>query len=194
MNLSQKTLVFFVFAFTILTFLSGVMDRREVFLATTLTADISPTDLTIPVASTEGWNSHGLLWIGGEHIRYSSKTDTAFIVASGDRGFDYGTLDTEPKAHSAGAIVKAPEADILNTLMGYDVKVISTNAGDLAGLGLLVWNFVRSVPRLIMWDYAFLQGDLALIRILVLYPISIGFIVTFTMVFVQWGRALFRLI
>ena len=191
MSLSQKTLVFFVLAFTILTFLSGVMDRKEVFLATTLTADITPTDLTIPVASTEGWNSHGLLWIGREHIRYSSKTDTSFIVAS--RGFSYGTLATEAKAHSAGAIVKAPEADILNTLMGFDVKVISTNAGDLVGLGLLVWNFVRSIPRLIMWDYAFLQGDLALIRILVLYPISIGFIVTFSMVFVQWGRALFRL-
>lgn len=67
--------------------------------ATTLTAGISNSDATIPVASTELFQSAGHLLIGSELLAYTGKTATTFTGAT--RGV-YGTTNV---AHSSGDAV-----------------------------------------------------------------------------------------
>lgn len=67
--------------------------------ATTLTAGISNSDTTIPVVSTDLFQSSGHLLIGSELLAYTGKTATTFTGAT--RGV-YGTTNV---AHSSGDAV-----------------------------------------------------------------------------------------
>ncbi len=61
-----------------------------------LTADLTPDQMTIPTTGVAGLPDAGVLWIDDEAIRYESKTGTEVSVA--ERGFG----DSEPAAHAAG--------------------------------------------------------------------------------------------
>ncbi|UJR81495.1 hypothetical protein [Sandaracinus amylolyticus] len=69
---------------------------------------ISKSATTVPVFSTDGWPSEGVLHIGTEAIRYTGKTSTTFT------GCTRGYWNSEPQAHfaaDASSIAAAFEAD-----------------------------------------------------------------------------------
>ena len=71
---------------------------------TRLATAITSSDLTLTVMDpTTSLPSAGIITIGSERIRYSSKNDTArtFTVSSGDRGFD----GSEASSHDAFSII-----------------------------------------------------------------------------------------
>lgn len=70
-----------------------------------LTAAMTNSQLTIPVSELQHFPDSGLVWIGTERIRYSSKSASSgagnLVVTSGDRGFDGSTA----QAHLQGELV-----------------------------------------------------------------------------------------
>ena len=197
MTLSQKGLVFFMFLFAVCTFLSNVLDKKESYLVTELTEAISTTDLVIPVVdgTTEQWPDSAHFWIGDEYTKYASKTAATFVVDEGDRGLTYGSIITIPATHASGSLVKAPEADLLNVMMGYSTIVITTNIGDLAGM--IIEDpafFLKAIWKMVIWDYSFLEGEIGVVKFLFLYPVSAGFILTAAMTIAQFVKYMLKLL
>lgn len=68
-----------------------------------------------------------------------------------------------------GAWFGIREMDILNQLTGYSI----TQAGDLSVIQLGAGFFTTGLPKMLLWDYPFLQGNLLIVRFL-LICLSIG--------------------
>lgn len=60
--------------------------------ATTITAFVSSEDLVVSVSSTDGYPESGLLIIGSEILRYTSKTANEFIISPNGRGVTGSTI------------------------------------------------------------------------------------------------------
>lgn len=71
---------------------------------TTLTANISNADTTIPVVSTSSFQNAGTIYIGSELINYTGKTATSFT------GCTRGQYSTSNAAHVAGVYVGEAQA------------------------------------------------------------------------------------
>jgi hypothetical protein len=71
---------------------------------TTLTADISNADTTIPVVSTEKFQNTGTIFIGSELISYTGKTATSFT------GCTRGQYSSSNAAHVTGVYVAEAQA------------------------------------------------------------------------------------
>lgn len=88
-----------------------IENLTELISSTTLSADISFNDTTIPVDNTRGFpDSYGLIKIDGEIVTYTSKTDTSFEgCVRGFSGLQNENLEfstSESDFHSSGAIVE----------------------------------------------------------------------------------------
>lgn len=79
--------------------------RAKPTLRTYLSAYVSKSATTIPVFSTDGWPSSGVLHIGTEAIEYSGTTSTSFT------GCTRGHWRTVPQAHFTQGTSAAFEAD-----------------------------------------------------------------------------------
>lgn len=79
--------------------------RAKPTLRTYLSAYVSKSATTIPVFSTDGWPSSGVLHIGTEAIEYSGTTSTSFT------GCSRGHWRTVPQAHFTQGTSAAFEAD-----------------------------------------------------------------------------------
>ena len=92
--------------------------------ATTLTAGISATATTVPVASISGFTSSGKIKIGGEIISYSGITNLNLT------GCVRGQNITSAKAHLSGAVTKEVVNIIagLNHLNGQTVSILADGA------------------------------------------------------------------
>jgi len=52
-----------------------------------------------------------------------------------------------------------------------------------------LWKILTvAVPKMIMWDYSFLEGDMVLLKYTLLYAISAGFLISF----IGWTLPLVR--
>lgn len=68
-----------------------LLDAELAALGTSVTAEIAPTDFTVHVASTTGFGSSGVIYVGREAMRVGSKTSTTFTIAAGGRG-EFGSV------------------------------------------------------------------------------------------------------
>lgn len=91
-----------------------------------LTADISATDMAIPIADTSGWLNADVVIIGEEQIAYTSKTSTTLVVSQ--RGYD----GTTAEAHYTGENVYTRSASVFNRMASYNVGVVAETDGWLA--------------------------------------------------------------
>ena len=74
------------------------------------------------------------------------------------------------------------ELDILNALTGYNAIQIS-GAG-VWGIPKLGFGFMMNgLPKLILWDYPFLQGGFFVIRVLLISTLSLGLVWGVTVTF-----------
>ena len=74
-----KAIMFFGFVWLITCIAGGVMTGQVSGASTRLTADITATDTTIYVTTTNGFPEPGTLIIEGERIVYSGTTATSFV-------------------------------------------------------------------------------------------------------------------
>lgn len=77
--------------------------------STTLSAGISNSDTTIPVASTTGFSTVGAIIIGAELITYTGKTATSFT------GCTRGAANSPAASHNSGDSVSGAQVATANT-------------------------------------------------------------------------------
>lgn len=81
-----------------------------------------------------------------------------------------------------GSWFSSYEQSVLQSATSYDVPVHGGFWGTVrAGVGL----FTDALPKALAWDYSFLEGDgYDLLKYVLLYPISAGFIYGIAVVFI----------
>lgn len=153
----SKLITFFLFLFIGSSILSAVMEGGGGINAVELKTAIDNDDTVIEVDSTDGFLSADYLIIGDEKILYSGLTSTTFTGAT--RGYD-GTTAT---SHAAGDMVFNAEGSAVNSALGFNIAATNDTMGMWAVI-TIPWNFMtKTVPRIVMMNWSFLSGDLALV-------------------------------
>ena len=183
----MKAFSFFAFCFVCGTFLSGIMEGETAYAVTSLTADIAASATTIAVIDTTDFlDGPDDVFVRAEKIRYTNTDATHFL------GVSRGMEGTDAVAHGEGAKVKNESSNVLNNLLGYNVATTAASYGTTAAIVGLGWNLLNSIPRMIAWNYSYLDGQLAMIKYLILWPISAGFVFSLGMVFITTVMSIFR--
>lgn len=169
----NKIIAGFMVMFVLLSILSAIMDGAAGAAASTdLTAAIDDDDVTLNVTSVTGFlAAGGVVMVGNEKILYTGVAlGTQFTGCT--RGYE-GTIADD---HANGTAVYNEDLGIVNYAMGFNV-VQTGVPGSIASVAMMPIRFLTiTVPRLVLWDYAFLQGDLVILRY-VLMAISVGFVI-----------------
>lgn len=176
----MNILIFFVFVYASAILLSFAMDGSTGYGAVDLMVDLDDTTTaSLTVRSTGNFLSSDLLFVDDEIICYSGKTSTTFTgLTRGCSG--PGEKKTSPKAHSSGTRVYSEPAGIINALVGFNLLSTLSEDGWLVG-GLKVafslpGAMTRSFTKLVMWDFAYLEGPMVYFKYLFLWPLSAGFV------------------
>jgi hypothetical protein len=172
----NKLLAGFSFAFIALTIISFMVEGQGGLAATRLTTDLSKTATTAIVASTNGFLAADLIRISDEYILYTGKTSTTFT------GLIRGDNNTTAGGYTSGTRVYNRSTSVVNQMLGFNVSEAMSTVGPVDTVKLLKNFFFESLPKIIMWNYSFLEGELYTIPLAyfkyMLYPLSIGFIIT----------------
>lgn len=92
-----------------------------------------------------------------------------------------------------GAWMGEEEVTVMNELTGFTTLEVS-GAGIWAIPKQIIGFFTHGVPKLIMWDYSFLDGTAAIFKWVVLFPISAGVIWGLALLFIPAIQGIFSLI
>jgi len=158
--------------------LSAVMDGSAgAAAATALRSNVGVSDTTIPVDSTTGFlSSGGVIIIGSEKISYTGVTAAPTATFTGaTRGYE----GTDADSYAIDRAVYHEDAGIINHALGFNALDTQVPGGAIDVVSI-PWNFVTiTLPKLLMWDYSFLTGDLVILRT-VLMAASVGFVIYLT--------------
>lgn len=161
-----------VFLTVIFQILSFFMEGEQAIVTAQLTSAVTKTDLTINVNSTDGFLDSDFIVIGQEEIFYTSKTSTTFVVGTLDnRGFN----KTDIEEHRSGRRVFNDGTALINRFVGFNILQTFTNDGVIIGVfktATHMPDIARSLAQMLIWDYAFLEGNLIWFKYTVLYAIS----------------------
>lgn len=138
---------------------------------TSLTADHTSVEDTLNVSNTEGFLKSSWVQMGNEKVKYTNKTATTFTGLT--RGYD----NTEAVSHDSGDRVYSPDSEVLNSALGFNVASTGSTVGAIS-IPVAATSFVFvTMPRIILWNYSWLQeGYLVYLRIVMSF-ISVGFVI-----------------
>lgn len=182
----SKLHAFFAFCFVSGTFLSGVMEGQVAFAVTTLTADITETDTVIEVTNTADFLSMDEIYIEDELVSYTEKDSTHFNDCT------RGLSGTTAAAHVAGTKILNENSNVINNLLGYNVATSAASYGSFSAVVGVFWNLVKALPKMIAWNYSYLEGQWSLLKYFFLWPISAGFVFSLGLVFVSAVMGIFK--
>lgn len=150
---------------------SAIMEGGGGFNATRLAIDHNAVVTDFTVMDTSGFLKADYFYCGDEKVKYTNKDDTTFENCV--RGYD----GTEAVDHSAGAKVYSREAEVLNSALGFNLASTGATVGEI-NIPIVLGNlFTTTLPRVVLWDYAWLkEGLFQYLRYFFMF-ITIGFIV-----------------
>tara|TARA_Y100000310_G_scaffold76443_1_gene72920 strand:+ start:878 stop:1366 length:489 start_codon:yes stop_codon:yes gene_type:complete len=140
--------------------------------ATVLNGSIDENDTIIPVDTTAGFLTAGVIVIGNEQIYYAGVTPTSFTGAI--RGF----RDTTIESYQDNRAVYSRDAGVLNRALGFEVITTGAAIGTTAVANIAFTFMTRSLGYLISFNFAFLTGDLVYLRYLFMAP-AVGLVIVF---------------
>jgi len=162
-----------IIAFCVLAFffalIEGVVTGDTSYATTRLTNDIaaSSSNFTISVDSTEGFRDTGYIEVDNEVLSYGGKTDYEFTNCY------HAAKSTTAAYHYTGTMVYSESTGSINAALGFVVIGTESNINVMS----FGYNFItKTIPKLISFDYVFLDsGPLQYLRGFLLC-ISVGFI------------------
>jgi len=167
------------FTFVIMQIISFNVEGYGGLAATSLTSTIALDAATVPVTTTSGFLTPDYIVIGDEAICYTTLTASSFTSLT------RGCRDTEAQSHVAGARVYNETTSVMNEVVGFNIAETMSTSGAIRTITMVPRALLHAVPRLVMWDYSYLEGDLfgafplVYIKYLFLYPLSAGFLMAF---------------
>ena len=197
----NKLMAFFVFTFIAGSIIGLAFEGANGISSTRLTATVTSADTAIPVTSVAGFLNSDFVQINNETIKYTSKQTAGSIesfTGSGvfyncpcftnlTRGVDNHAAETsEAKAHAGpdnlkvpprhGSTVMSISTSIVNNAVGFNLAEEMSTAGMFKTVITSPFIIMKTVVKLVAWDFAFLEGKYVFFKFLILYPISAGFI------------------
>ncbi|MEO0250142.1 MAG: hypothetical protein ABIN58_11585, partial [candidate division WOR-3 bacterium] len=152
-NMINKLIVAFMVIFFIGAILSFFCDGRGGLQSTRLASDVTASDTIIIVDSTAGFDPVGTIVIDGEKIHYRGKTPVAFLACQ--RGYD----ETTATNHSVNKKVMTEDSSAINSAVGFNITGVSSGAGIFAFPVIAAQFIYHTLPKLITFDFSFLEGD-----------------------------------
>lgn len=165
-----------IIAFCVMAFffalIEGMASGNTSYASTQLTGAIAEddADFTMNVRSTSGFEDAGYIDIGSETLEYNGKTDTTFTHC------EHSAFATDASSHAAGSYIYSQDTGVLNAALGFTVIGTGSTASNL-NIMTFGWNFVtKTVPKLVSFDYSFMEsGPMQYVRYFFLC-ISAGFV------------------
>lgn len=155
------TLTLVTIVFTILN--AMMLDGTAGIATARLSSDITSGKDTITVDKLEGFPKYGLIKIGNEYIEYGDTELDSFAGLDTGRGnFLYcvrAKKGTDPSAHKMGDTVYSAGAAAINDSVGFDIISVSTNFGILDIVKLPINFATHTLPKMLTWNYAFLNNE-----------------------------------
>lgn len=177
-----KAIAFMLLLYFGMALIVGILAGGGGYAATPLTADVDADDITLPVASTNGFlASADYVEIHSEKILYDSTTATSFEDCT--RGYE----NTTPEVYPEGTMVYTTSASTINDAMGFNIAATVDTMG-LWSIITVPFNFLtRTVPRLLLMPYQLFRGDLMIIAV-ILVIIQAAVVIAIAMSFIGARR------
>lgn len=176
----SKLITAFLFLLIGASILSAVMEGGGGIVTTRLNGPITDADTTITVDSTTDYLDADYIIIGDEKVLYTGTTATEFTGCS--RGYD----GTEAVAHADNAIVYTADSSAVNNALGFSVAATSDTMGMWAAITIPFYFLTKTIPRIVMMNYSFLSGNLAIIGWF-FFAAAGGLVITFAL-YLAGGR------
>lgn len=149
-------------------------------VAIPLTVAVDSDDTTLTVASTTDYLGADYITIGSEEILYAAKNATQFTGCT--RGYN----GTTAAPHAIGDMLYTKEASSINNALGFNIAATTDTMGWWATISVPVLFFIKTVPHIIMMNYSFLSGSLAIIGWF-FFAAGAGFVITLAL-YMAGGR------
>ena len=190
--------IFFVFMFTICSFLFAIPAGGGTIAQTVTTAPIAVGDVTVTVADTSDFVDvvpGGIAYFvaGDEIFTYTGKNPTHFTGVVGGRSDpQIASVQTTAVAHASGVAVKSLAVQTIDSMLGMNVTSSTATFGTLQAFYLAGRLFVN-FPKFLLWNYPILNsGQLVMLKYFILYPLSAGFVFAVAFGFVILAMGVFH--
>lgn len=171
--MSSKLIVTFTMLFIIFAVISGIVEGGGGMYTTRLNGDLTDNAVVVTVDSNDGWLNADYVIIGDEKISYTGRN----VAHTQFTGCTRGWSGSKAEEHADNSYVYSPEASVINYALGFNVASTGSTVGEMSLPSFLKNFFLRSVPRLITWDFNYLKvGSLQYLRLL-LFGVSAGFVI-----------------
>lgn len=178
-----KLVTFFLIVFTGMAILSGIMEGGGGIVATQLNGDLTAAATTVIVDDVDGYLSADYIVIGDEQILY---TGTTTAPSPRFTGCTRGYGGTEAVAHADDSRVYTASASAINNALGFNIAATADSMGLWATI-TVPWNFLsKTMPRIIMLNWSFLAGELAILAYF-FFAAAAGLIITLAL-YLAGGR------
>lgn len=187
----NKLFVAFAFIYVCGQIISFAVSGVSALAATSLTTSLPKAEVSLAnVTSTSGFLATDFFIVGGEIVCYDALTSNTFV------GLTRGCKGTSIKDHKAGRRIFNETTGVINESVGYNLGETVTTAGPFSVLLALPGLLKTTLPRLISWDYPFLQGSLYGFPMIYFQYIGItvstGLILTFVWMFSTTAMSILR--
>ena len=198
----NKLMAFFVFTFIAGSMIGLSFEGANGIASTRLTTNITKADTAIPVGSVTGFLGSDFLQIGNETIKYTGRQTSGTIESFTGSGVfhtcpcfievirgvnNHADESTEAKSHKGpgdpagnrpehGSTVMSTSTSIVNNAVGFNLAEEMSTAGVFKTVVTSPFIIMKTVVKLVAWDFSFLEGKYVFFKFLILYPISAGFI------------------
>jgi len=204
----NKTVAFFVFVFLCGSLLSVLSEGKEGVATTTLSANITSTATTIPVVGVLNRKGNGLLFleqdkliIDDEVIEYSTGNvysglsgracpDTSITTAC-FYNVTRGENKTDPIDHTSGTIVFNEITGVVEVMTNFNLAEELSGAGIIKAPVIVPLAMATALPKMLVWDYSYLQNEYVYLKYILLYPMSAGFVWSMVILLIPLFRGLF---
>lgn len=159
-------------------------------VSTRLDGATDADDVTLTVDSTSGFIDPSgafqvLIYINNEVMTYDDVSN-ATTFAGVLRG-QFGTVSAD---HADNTIVYNDAAGAINSLAIYNLATELENVGSITGVFNVGLAFVKAVPSILTWDYAYLEGTNQVIMLFLL-TFSIGFVAALIGLLIGLAQSIF---
>jgi len=175
------SLVAMIGMFLVLTTVFQSLQGFQSTVTTTLSADVTASDTTIPMTSSAGFASTGVLYVEAEQITYTGLESPCVTGSftgqpSCATGSLRGQINTDADEHDSGELVYNQAAGATNSVAQIQRALAVTNFGSITDLMAFAGAFAGLVKQLVFFDYPVLfSGDFAWIRAFLVAILGIPF-------------------
>jgi len=138
-------------------------------ITTQITAGVTASANVLPVTSVDGFPNAGWLYLKGEAMQYTAKTDTCPAPLAAEpacfTGVTRAEQDTLAVSHVVATRVYNEASGLLNDLSNFEARTSIDDLGQITSPWSSGTAIVRFLSHAVTWDWPMFEDDFAVFRI-----------------------------